>query len=278
MRRVLTALLVLVGVLPATLHAAPASTHASIDTTTHFARSYFGARYYASQTGRFTTVDPFFDLQANLVEPQRWNRYAYVSNNPLRYVDPLGLYQFEAACGNGDSACFESQQRFRDALAAVRTAANNLEIGSKERNRLERALKRIGETEGSGATIAFGDAGQDVLGRANWFANKITLNVGLIDSVSRTARADTGALFAATVAHEGTHLSGAFPGLGRVGIGNYAYVSEGRPLFAESSVYQGLGVNDSLGLLWNNSWSTLDRASRERLRTLAVEDYRRRTR
>lgn len=51
---------------------------------------YFGARYYGSRIGRFTTVDPFLNTQANLVEPQRWNRYAYVTNNPLRFTDPDG--------------------------------------------------------------------------------------------------------------------------------------------------------------------------------------------
>jgi RHS repeat-associated protein len=51
---------------------------------------YFGARYYASQSGRFTTVDPVVDIERALVEPQLWNRYAYVVNNPFRYVDPDG--------------------------------------------------------------------------------------------------------------------------------------------------------------------------------------------
>ena len=51
---------------------------------------YFGARYYASRTGRFTTTDPAFTLAENLVDPQRWNRYVYVRNNPLRYTDPDG--------------------------------------------------------------------------------------------------------------------------------------------------------------------------------------------
>jgi len=51
---------------------------------------YFGARYYASQAGRFTTVDPFLDQQKALFDPQQWNRYTYVRNNPLRYVDPDG--------------------------------------------------------------------------------------------------------------------------------------------------------------------------------------------
>jgi len=239
---------------------------------------YFGARYYASQTGRFTTVDPFLDIDRALVDPQRWNRYTYVANNPLRYVDPFGLYQFEVACGNGDDQCLENQQRFRDSLASIRAAANNLEKGSREQNRLERVLKTIGETEGSGATIAFGDAGAGNLARANWFSNKITLNVAEINSFAHTTSADPSALFAAVVAHEGTHLLGAFPILGRIGIGNYAYVGEGRPLFSESYVYQGLGVNESLGLLWNNSWLNVDPAMRERLRRLGVEEYRRRSR
>ena len=51
---------------------------------------YFGARYYASRSGRFTTVDPALDIQAALTDPQRWNRYAYVRNNPLRFTDPDG--------------------------------------------------------------------------------------------------------------------------------------------------------------------------------------------
>jgi RHS repeat-associated protein len=80
----------LLGLIPATLLAAPTLTYASIDTPTHFARSYFGARYYASQSGRFTTVDPFQDLPANLVEPQRWNRYTYALNNPLTFTHPDG--------------------------------------------------------------------------------------------------------------------------------------------------------------------------------------------
>src|SRR5258708_26006002 len=38
----------------------------------------------------FTAVDPAYTLQANLVDPQRWNRYAYTRNNPLKYVDSDG--------------------------------------------------------------------------------------------------------------------------------------------------------------------------------------------
>jgi RHS repeat-associated protein len=51
---------------------------------------YFGARYFSAKIGRFTTVDPAYTWRENLVDPQRWNRYAYARNNPLRYVDPDG--------------------------------------------------------------------------------------------------------------------------------------------------------------------------------------------
>ena len=51
---------------------------------------YFGARYYGSLRGRFTSVDPLLASgRASL--PQSWNRYSYVLNNPLKLVDPYGL-------------------------------------------------------------------------------------------------------------------------------------------------------------------------------------------
>jgi RHS repeat-associated protein len=58
-----------------------------------------GARYLSAKTGRFTTVDPAITLSDNLVDPQRWNRYVYGRNNPLRYIDPDGreIYYADAA-------------------------------------------------------------------------------------------------------------------------------------------------------------------------------------
>jgi RHS repeat-associated protein len=52
------------------------------------------ARYFASLQGRFTSVDPTL-LSVNGTNPQTWNRYAYVLNNPLRYADPLGLWEID---------------------------------------------------------------------------------------------------------------------------------------------------------------------------------------
>src|SRR4051794_6771298 len=51
---------------------------------------YFGARYYASTMGRFWSPDPTFLNVLKVVNPQRWNLYAYALNNPLKYIDPDG--------------------------------------------------------------------------------------------------------------------------------------------------------------------------------------------
>lgn len=48
---------------------------------------YFGARYYSSFHGRFTSVDPGSFVPA---DPQSWNRYPYTQNNPLKFTDPTG--------------------------------------------------------------------------------------------------------------------------------------------------------------------------------------------
>jgi RHS repeat-associated protein len=51
---------------------------------------YFGARYYSSVRGRFTSPDL---VDPSLTNPQTFNRYRYALNNPLRYIDPDGLYE-----------------------------------------------------------------------------------------------------------------------------------------------------------------------------------------
>jgi RHS repeat-associated protein len=49
----------------------------------------FGARYFGSSMGRLLSPDdPFADQDTN--DPQSWNLYSYVRNNPLSNVDPDG--------------------------------------------------------------------------------------------------------------------------------------------------------------------------------------------
>jgi len=51
---------------------------------------YYKARYYDPVLGRFVQPDAIVPVMSN---PQGWNRYAYVRNNPLRYVDPSGYQE-----------------------------------------------------------------------------------------------------------------------------------------------------------------------------------------
>ena len=62
---------------------------------------YFGARYFSGAQGRFTSPDaPFADQFVE--DPQSWNLYAYVRNNPVVLTDPDGrAVNFLAAAGAG---------------------------------------------------------------------------------------------------------------------------------------------------------------------------------
>jgi RHS repeat-associated protein len=48
-----------------------------------------GARYYDPHLGRFMSPDPVGFVESN---PMSFNRYAYVNNNPYKYVDPDGEF------------------------------------------------------------------------------------------------------------------------------------------------------------------------------------------
>ena len=51
---------------------------------------YAQARYYASVQGRFTSPDPYSGSM-NTLDPQSFNRYSYVNNDPINSVDPTGM-------------------------------------------------------------------------------------------------------------------------------------------------------------------------------------------
>jgi RHS repeat-associated protein len=63
---------------------------------------YFNARHYSSPLGRFMSVDPNNAGEVD-EDPQTWNAYSYVRNNPLRYVDPDGTNVL--VCIDGQSKC-----------------------------------------------------------------------------------------------------------------------------------------------------------------------------
>ena len=61
-------------------------------------------REYPPSQGRWITLDPAGMAAMDMTNPQTWNRYAYVANNPLIGVDPLGLDDDQSDGGSGGSS------------------------------------------------------------------------------------------------------------------------------------------------------------------------------
>jgi len=152
---------------------------------------YFGARYYRANVGRFTTVDPLMTIKENLVDPQRWNRYAYAKNGPLRFLDPDGRYTTD--CAKNDGACRETALRFekvrltllgKDATHDAADAFGDLDKanGVKVHFNLDDGSAYDGYTDPEGSA-----------------PNNPNINVWIKPSLNDTK-------YARAVAHEGTHV------------------------------------------------------------------------
>ncbi len=65
----------------------------------------YNARFYSPTLGRFIQPDTVIPGAAS---PQSWNRYSYVTNNPVRFTDPTGHREVQG-CGEGEKgACVEN--------------------------------------------------------------------------------------------------------------------------------------------------------------------------
>jgi RHS repeat-associated protein len=78
---------------------------------TESGNDYFGARYYGSSMGRFLSPDPVIITPDRLANPQQLNLYAYVANNPLRFIDPTGEILQCVGDDKSRSQCFSDLQQ-----------------------------------------------------------------------------------------------------------------------------------------------------------------------
>ncbi|MCP5006429.1 MAG: hypothetical protein GY941_21195 [Planctomycetes bacterium] len=100
-----------------------------------FGISYFGARWYDSNTGRFMGIDPVGYTSKNDI--MSFNRYLYANNNPYKYVDPNGEFIFTAIAiasfaysaydgyqSGGASGAIAEASGFNDAVAGYNSIKN----------------------------------------------------------------------------------------------------------------------------------------------------------
>ncbi len=123
---------------------------------------YLRARYYDPNTGRFLSEDPIKDGT---------NWYAYAGNNPVLYIDPTGLFDYNTRLSysqeyNEDVVALQQQLWARGYLGALQSDEWGY-FGTKTLN----AVNRYKEDHG------LGNSGQDygVVGLETWksFGNTI---------------------------------------------------------------------------------------------------------
>ena len=90
----------------------------------------FEARYDASSIGRFMTPDDGSDQSVG--DPQSWNLYAYVRNQPLRYVDPTGHGDQEATAAASSCAQDQGEEDILHVMSTPRA----------QRRKIRRSLQR----------------------------------------------------------------------------------------------------------------------------------------
>lgn len=108
---------------------------------------------YGYKHGRFTSPDPLLS-SGRIENPQSWNRYPYVLNNPLNLIDPSGLYDFAPDTDD------KYKEKFRNAYNKLKELLADPKLDKKltesQISKLKAAFAAFGtEGDGNGVTVGF---------------------------------------------------------------------------------------------------------------------------
>jgi RHS repeat-associated protein len=115
------------------------------------------ARMYQSLYGRFTAIDPLL-ASGKSADPQTFNRYVYVLNNPLILTDPTGLQSGEKPIPEEPGVFEVVTIWFREVQKALQDRANYLlngatNLSNYDAAQFDRAQNRIRAINGDGDAI-----------------------------------------------------------------------------------------------------------------------------
>jgi RHS repeat-associated protein len=125
-------------------------------------------RVYDPRTARFVTPDPFV---RDLLDGQGLNRYAYVGNNPVSYIDPSGFLSQQGPATPGDVKDADGVQLGNGALGVT--------LGGKPDQSAGFNLNPIGP----GATVALSGDGNDSSLSVNSPPSNVSTNDNEYDNV-----------------------------------------------------------------------------------------------
>lgn len=162
---------------------------------------YFGARYYGSSMGRWTSPDWSAKAQpvpyAKLWDPQTLNLYAYVGNNPLSRIDADGHYELNASGCGDNSKC----QKKYDNAANKFEKQRGKDLNSKNADVRSAAANYGAKGEANGVHVGFGDlSSKGIDGSVNPSGSTPgNPNIQVMLDFGRAGSAET-------QTHEGTHV------------------------------------------------------------------------
>ena len=230
---------------------------------------YFGARYYSGAQGRFSSPDPLLN-SGRPWTPQSWNRYAYALNNPLKFVDPTGLYDLDNTCGDNDKKCNKNFAKHAKQLdKEVRKLNQKLakgNLGADERQRLTEALGTLG-TEGdhNGVFVEFRSLSGTAAAQTDAFDNG---EGGVGYEITFDPSKNSGHMWAVNGAHEGTHVSDM--GEPEFNAGELSdFQSEYRGYMTSSAAAHAFGMSSlpmlksdgTTHVIWNKGWLSADKVT-----------------
>ena len=214
--------------------------------------------------GRFTSADaPFADQDP--IDPQSWNLYSYVRNNPLVFVDPTGQYTCDSSVSTQECTNFQSSldeaQKAADALKA-KHGANSTQYADAQRaidsyggaGIDNGVVIKVANTSSFGAHVQVaGVAGAKTKDNPTGQQIDVTFNTGQLGR--------GGAANAGLSAHEGSHVAdgSAWVASGFKNASNPTrYATESRGYRIQASIYEGQGYSfatfSPTELMWVRGW------------------------